>query len=406
MSLRALPVVPPPSEPERRLLILAPHCDDETLGLGGTIATARKRGVPVTLAFLTNGDGFRVAASRALKKPLLGPTDFVHFAELRQREALSAAKELGVPESDVVFLGFPDQGLLPLWQECWSDSHPLRSGFTAQTRSPYSVAQTPHVLYSGESLTRELSKLIVRVQPTDVYVTHPSDDHRDHSAAPNFARAALRRSGSDATLRYYLVHRGDWPLPQGSHPDDPLLPPSAMTKQETHWAAIPLDEEARAAKDRALTRYGSQMAVCERFLSSFVRRNELVCSLPEGGAGWHDPLSDNLARYTNPAADITGVSARRDGAALKLRLTLRGNASPRLRYVLHVRGRSDGRTLDHSALLTLRPTTLTGPTAEASVPLAALGLKPGEPGRAWVCAETFWTGQVALDRTGYREISF
>jgi hypothetical protein len=42
-----------------RLLIISPHCDDETLGAGGTIAAARRQGLAVRVAFVTNGDGSR-----------------------------------------------------------------------------------------------------------------------------------------------------------------------------------------------------------------------------------------------------------------------------------------------------------------------------------------------------------
>jgi hypothetical protein len=40
-----------------RLLVIAPHCDDETLGAGGTIAQARRQGLAVRVVFMTNGDG-------------------------------------------------------------------------------------------------------------------------------------------------------------------------------------------------------------------------------------------------------------------------------------------------------------------------------------------------------------
>src|SRR3989337_2566047 len=40
------------------ILIIAPHCDDETLGCGGVIAEAVRLGVKVKVVMLTNGDGF------------------------------------------------------------------------------------------------------------------------------------------------------------------------------------------------------------------------------------------------------------------------------------------------------------------------------------------------------------
>lgn len=400
MSIEQLPATPVPQGSQRRLLVLAPHCDDETLGLGGLIADARANGAMVSVAFLTNGDGFRVAASRELKKPVLAPDDFVHFAERRQKEALAATRTLGVPEADVVFLGFPDRGLMPLWQDNWSDNAPYRSAYTGRQRCPYSRCQTPQALYSGESLTRELVKLLQRVRPTDVFVTHPSDDHPDHSAAPAFARTAMARTGCRATLRYYLVHRGDWPLPQGLHSEQSLLPPTAMTRTDTRWESVPLSPSARAAKKAALEKYPSQLALTERFLTSFVRTNELVATLPSGSRAWRDPEGDNLARFTNPSADITGVSATTDGAALNLRVTLRGRALPRIHYVAHLRS-PQGQTVT----LHLKPVSHgNGRSAEGSIPLQGLGLGTDDRVSLWASVETYWSRDLIVDRTGFREL--
>ena len=67
-------------------------------------------------------------------------------------------------------------------------------------------------------------------RPTLVTVTHPAEDHPDHAAAAAFVTRALQELQSDpqdrvwaskTQLRYYLIHRGDWPMPQGAHPSDP-----------------------------------------------------------------------------------------------------------------------------------------------------------------------------------------
>ena len=51
--LGGLPAWEPPSE---RMLVVAPHPDDETLGAGGLIAYQRSRGVEVTVAAVTDGE--------------------------------------------------------------------------------------------------------------------------------------------------------------------------------------------------------------------------------------------------------------------------------------------------------------------------------------------------------------
>ncbi|UOM36542.1 PIG-L deacetylase family protein [Acuticoccus sp. I52.16.1] len=46
------------------LLVIAPHPDDETLGCGAALAAALARGVPVTVALLTAGEGSHPASRR------------------------------------------------------------------------------------------------------------------------------------------------------------------------------------------------------------------------------------------------------------------------------------------------------------------------------------------------------
>ena len=47
---------------QSRVLVFAPHCDDETLGVGGLMKTLKDAKTPVRTVFFTNGDGFRIAA--------------------------------------------------------------------------------------------------------------------------------------------------------------------------------------------------------------------------------------------------------------------------------------------------------------------------------------------------------
>lgn len=424
MSVAALPPAPLTSH-TRRFLILSPHCDDETLGLGGVIASARRRGSAVQVAFLTNGDGFRVAASRALGEPLVGPSDFVRFAGLRQKESIAALSELGVAESNIKFLGYPDRGLQPMWETNWSETRPFRSGFTGHTHSPYARAFTPHATYCGTSLVRDLTRVMHDYAPTDIFVTHPSDDHTDHFIAAAYAEAALRAcqaSGDSwaqtAHLRYYIVHRGDWPLPQNSHPDRPLSPPPGLVSLDTHWSAFALTPDAETAKSKALEHYQSQLAITARFLHSFVRTNELVGDLPilpinglrttTGPALAPDAAGDNVARFADAAADLTGVSAARDGDTLRVRVSVRGRVSPRVLYRVSVRANADTNTSRFVSFgLATRSVTPDGKTLEVKVPLSALSSDANQTAtRFWVCAETRWAATPAVsgpvDRTGYR----
>ena len=67
------PHIAPPSGAS--VLVVAAHCDDETLGVGGMIADASRRGCQVSVVFVTSGDGFPMAVSREYRKLPLWKAD-------------------------------------------------------------------------------------------------------------------------------------------------------------------------------------------------------------------------------------------------------------------------------------------------------------------------------------------
>lgn len=85
-----------PSPPRGRVLLLAPHPDDETLGCGGTLARHRLQGDPVRVVFLTDGSAGDPA----------GHYPAGRYVEIRQAEARRACATLGV--TDLECWGYPD----------------------------------------------------------------------------------------------------------------------------------------------------------------------------------------------------------------------------------------------------------------------------------------------------------
>ena len=288
---QALPTSAPLAARER-LLIFAPHPDDETLGAGGLIAQARKRGIPVRVIFFTNGDGSR-AAKFAVELQQRRRVNFVQIAALRQKEALAAAKNLGVSEKDVVFLGYPDGGTKQLLKH-WRREDLFRSPFTNATHTPYANARTKNAAYCGAQALDDVIGVLRDFKPTTVVTTHPRDTNTDHQAAYIFMEKAMGKMASHARLLTFVVHQGVWPAPYGYLPDANLAPPATLRNAQTIWQQTPLDDAARRAKKSALECYGSQLATTPRFLRSFVRRNELFGAwrgenLPVHSAESHPP---------------------------------------------------------------------------------------------------------------------
>jgi len=83
-------------------LFVAPHDDDLCLGAGLLMQAARMAGVNVHVLIVTDG--------------CLGYCDLADrdsIIEIRQRETYESFEVLGIPRSQVVYIGYPDGGLTP-----------------------------------------------------------------------------------------------------------------------------------------------------------------------------------------------------------------------------------------------------------------------------------------------------
>jgi LmbE family N-acetylglucosaminyl deacetylase len=270
-----------------RLLVVAPHPDDETLAAGGLIQRVRARGGTVRVVFVTNGDGY-VDAVSSEAEGRQARADFLAYGRRRHGEALEAIHLLGLNKHDTTFLGFPDDGIDDLWADHWSRVRPYRSPHTHATHPPYRESWNPHAEYAGADLQREIEEGLRAFAPDWVLIPDPRDRHPDHCTTGVFVLQALgqlHRLGS-AKLRVltYLVHSPDYPAspawPQqlagtgvgGSPTARALLAP-------TPWLSLPLTEAELQVKRNAVSAYQSQVHVMRPFLMQFLRSNELFGAL-------------------------------------------------------------------------------------------------------------------------------
>lgn len=314
----------PLPEPSHRLLIVAPHPDDEVLGCGGLIAEAVRRGALVRVAFLTSGDGYAAAATLLCRST---PTadDFLALGKLRMQEARRAAQALGLSPESLIFLGYPDR---QLWQMALAGANRLRAPTTLCHRVPYDEALRPGAPYCAPSLVEDLRRVITDFQPTQIFVPHPLDDHPDHMVSSLYVREALAQATERGELLvapqmfYYLIHRGDWPLPQGYYPNRSLAPPYGMENEP--WLCLPLDHVLRERKHRALHAHESQCALMARFLNSFLRTNELFLPASlQGSLHSTNPVDDNPALHLRPGADLCQIWGEPDSTGLRLQVETR-----------------------------------------------------------------------------------
>jgi LmbE family N-acetylglucosaminyl deacetylase len=141
----------PAPDPPDRVLVVAAHPDDETLGAGGTIARHVENGDEVWVCLVSDGVGARH-----------------EHAELQRRCAEKACGVLGVQQ--VRFCGLPDQGL---------DGLPLLD------------------------LIRPIEDCIEEFRPSVVYTHFMEDVNQDHRCVFRAVMVATRPVG-DTTVRRVL----------------------------------------------------------------------------------------------------------------------------------------------------------------------------------------------------------
>lgn len=416
---RAEPVLGPTD----RVLVLAPHPDDETIGCGGVIQQALRTGAQVRVVFLTNGDNNEWSFLLYRGHPVVEPSAVESMGLLRQREALEAAATLGLAATNLVFLGYPDYGTMKIWTDHWDEAAPYRAMLTRATNIPYADAFRPGAAHKGEEVVRDLRDIIGRFRPTALLLPHAADYNADHRALFLFARVALwDLEGDVAPARYpYLVHYPRWPEPRGLHTGMELAGPAAL-EGGTRWVRWPLEPQEREVKLAALKKHASQWNYSATYLESFVRANELFGDFAPGAAddgeagGAMDELSDE------ERAHFVGIERRTirvEGPALVVSLQFSRPLADGVRATVFAFGyrrdtpfgkmpkiRAETKMLSHEILDQDRPVKDSGVEVkrtargvEVRIPLVAMG----SPDKILTSARTYLEA-VPLDSSSWREL--
>jgi len=348
------------------VLMIAPHCDDETLGGGGLYQAALQRGIKIRVVVATAGDGYPHATEMQFKTVSPGPQDFVRMGEIRQQESVNALARLGVPESDVSFLTYPEHCLAQLWWDNWQRDQPYRSPFTGLDHSTYPRAFYPGTPFSGQALLDDLRAILASERPDLILIPHPNDAHPDHRALSIFASLAVAmEEQADPAFRPqvlgYLVHYGLYPQPFGLKMKDSLRPPRQL-QPLGQWIEWWLSSEQEATKFQAVRAYPSQERVLGYFLDGFVRQNELFAVVnllasptltqtqsfseaagqPDTASGFtgvseYTPVSDSILRQIDRQADITNLQIARQNDTLRIVIETRSDVNRAYSYNLYVR---------------------------------------------------------------------
>jgi LmbE family N-acetylglucosaminyl deacetylase len=284
-----------------RLVVVAPHPDDETLGAGGLIQRVLSRGGTVLVVLVTAGDGYVEAVVHHTGQLRPRPADYIAYGDQRLQEAHRAVRELGGDAIAFHVLGFPDGGLDPLLRAHWANTHPERSETTRAWQPPYAEIEHLDVRYDGADLRSALARCLRDFRPTLVAFPDPLDRHPDHHATGIFTLMALRdwtagQRRARPRLLAYLVHWPNWPpgwdssVSVSDATKASLRLPTSLPARGLTLLSLALCASEVAGKQRALAQYASQQEVMPNLLAAFVRRTEPFTRVPPSAFGHLDEM--------------------------------------------------------------------------------------------------------------------
>ena len=273
----------PPFSPDDKVLILAPHPDDEAIGTAGVIQRALKANAKVRVVLFTNGDNNELSFIVYEKRLTFARKEFLHMGEVRRKETLLGVNSLGLNQDDVVFLGYPDFGTMEILTKYWGDTEPYLSMFPRVTKVSYPEAQSFNAPYVGESILKDIQRILQDFKPNKIFVSHPDDTNVDHQALYLFLRICLwdlEGQIKQPEVYPYIIHVPSWPEPRGFHPELGLNPPDSLHNSEIRWQRLELPNEEIQKKYDAIKYYKSQIEYDPAYLFTFARKNELFGDYP------------------------------------------------------------------------------------------------------------------------------
>lgn len=239
------------AQPGTRVMVIAPHPDDETLATGGLLQCAHAAGAMVKVVLVTDGDN-NPWPQRWMERSLwIDAEARKRWGQRRRNEARAAMSTLGLPADVAKCLGWPDLGV-----------------------SACLMRDTAYAV-------RTLATTIDEFAPSVLVFPNLGDRHPDHSACHVLVQLALaqRATAKRPVLASYLVH--------GS------VPPGDI------WR-LPLPPEVVERKRTAVLTYQTQITLSRKRLLTSVDATELYYPEPaaaeaEGTHAW--TISSLLGRW-------------------------------------------------------------------------------------------------------------
>jgi len=148
-----------------RIIVFAPHPDDETLGCGGVIAKRVRQGCNVFVVFMTDG---RYALTPV---GITSDPSPLEMKEIRKKEALRAIGILGIRDKNTIFLDFEDTTLRKYKMEAY----------------------------------KRIVQILKDVSPSEIFFPQRKEYHIDHQVTNMIVEEVIRNSKLNVTKYQYAI---------------------------------------------------------------------------------------------------------------------------------------------------------------------------------------------------------
>ena len=130
-------------------IIIAPHPDDEVIGCAGLIQALTENGTPPHVIIMTGGEGSHRGCCKTSSEKIISA---------RHQLTINAATTLGLPESHIHTLAYPDGGIA-----------------------------------TGHTETEKLQRLLNELLPQTVFVPHKGEGWSDHILSAEIIKELLNK---------------------------------------------------------------------------------------------------------------------------------------------------------------------------------------------------------------------
>lgn len=255
MESDLIPMAASPLPQARRVLVFAPHADDEVFGCGATLHLLAGAGASIAVVVASDGalGGKRDGAAGTTHAPTL--------TEQREAESRAAAQVLGYPAP--IFWRLPDRG----------------------------------VRY-GEALVARMIEAMQAQQSDLVFAPALTELHPDHQALALAAAEALRRLGGERRIAFYEVGAPLLPNTLIDITASETPKRAAMRCFRSQLAEHPYDERIAALNRYRAYTLGAQVGAAEAFF---------IVSAADLGAGLTPLFESALGRRRRLGVAVDGA---------------------------------------------------------------------------------------------------